>query len=125
MPSPWWTATFVKLRKVWVLVAAGYFRTGAAGEEAKTTMAAIEAMTQGFRLPYILLADWNSTPEEVEALGIPSKMRGFLAKTGSKTSTSREIDFGMVAVSPSIQGDYPNHWALQDACGTEAVHEQG
>jgi hypothetical protein len=23
MPSPWWTATFVKLRKVWVLVAAG------------------------------------------------------------------------------------------------------
>jgi hypothetical protein len=26
-------------------------------------------------------------------------MRGFLAKTGSKTSTSREIDFGMVAVS--------------------------
>ncbi len=96
-PSPWWTATYVRVRKAWVLFATGYFLTGVDGPEYVQCLQAIEHMTEGFKTPHVLIADCNSTTHQVAAAGVPEKCTGFIASTGLKTSTVREIDFALMS----------------------------
>ena len=102
-PSSYWTYTFVKLASVWVATATAYFKEGLEGEIADQIVHGLQNVVQaGF--PLALMADFNATPEQVAASGILTKLGVFIGRTGAKTSTAREIDFGLF--SHSLQKAY-------------------
>ena len=73
-----------------ILIVGGYFREGLNSVETWTQLV---ALTQRGSLPFLLFADFNCTPEEVEKSEWLFQLDAVVKHSGGATSTKRNIDY--------------------------------
>ena len=87
------TGTFIAIKQVMVCVMGAYFRNGIHSPEGREVMEKVTQVTRAGEVPFILHADFNATPAEVEASIWPSILCATIRHTNAPTSTARNIDF--------------------------------
>ena len=82
--------------------AAGYVRGGVNTEEAAEFWTQFKDLCDCGKVPFVLAADWNATPDEVKTKGWCAEVDGILSSTGLLTCAAREVDFLMISFLSSF-----------------------
>ena len=80
-----------------IYIAGGYARGGIDSPGANELFTEMHRATHGGTLPFLLLADFNATPQELTASKWAEILKATVVCCGEVTSTAREIDFALVS----------------------------
>ena len=95
--TPWLSGTFIYLKNQPILVVGGYVRGCMKSPEASDFFSELMALTDRGRIPFILAADFNATPGEVNTSLWATTLRASVYSPGRRTCTAREIDFFLIS----------------------------
>ena len=99
--SPYLNCTYIHVKNLSILTLAGYFRGGIKTPEGSETLASLAYLTNDGKIPFILMADVNATPDELGKSGICEMLDAVIMHTGGATGPKRNIDY--ILVSKSIK----------------------
>ena len=83
--SPYLSGTYVHVKNLPILSLASYVRGGIKTPEGSETLASLAYLTNNGKIPFILIADVNATPDELERSGICEMLEAVILHAGGAT----------------------------------------
>ena len=93
----YWAAVFNYIQNVPLLTFGLYCKGGIFGREAGEALTALASLSQGGRVPFVAIRDYNATPQEMNATHWPTSLQASVRSTGTVTAVTRCVDWGLVS----------------------------